>query len=35
MIQAISARTGDDKEHADRMKKALEQAKMRNVVKET
>lgn len=35
LIQEIISRVGEDGEHADRMKKALEQAKMRNTRKET
>lgn len=35
LIQEIVTRIGDDREHAERMKKALEQAKMRNAGKET
>jgi hypothetical protein len=35
LIQEIISRIGDDGEHADRMQKALEQAKMRNTRKET
>lgn len=35
LIQEIISRIGDDGEHADRMQKALEQAKMRNTRKQT